>query len=135
MASCDGKLDTSKNGTLHTEYARVVVALTSLGVDATLFKASNQKTYDLVKPLLDRSNGNYAYQVSEQGDNGTIWALTALDSNNYYRDEEGNKARAAWIDLLIDKQQSDGNWPIYNPDQVAGSGSELGGVDICAMAV
>ena len=135
VARCNGVLDTSENGTLHTEYARVVLALTSLGVDATRFEASNQKTYDLVKPLLDRSNGKYAYQVSEQGNNGTIWALIALDSNNYYRDEEGNKARAAWIDLLIDKQQTDGNWPIYNPDQVAGSGSELGGVDVCAMAV
>ncbi len=136
VADCDGKLDTSKNGTLHTEYARVVVALTSLGVDATRFKASNQKTYDLVKPLLDPSKGNYAYQVSEQGNNGTIWALIALDSNNYYQDKEGNKARAAWIDLLIDKQQPDGNWPIYNPDQVdTGSGSDLGGVDVCAMAV
>lgn len=41
-----------------------------------------------------------------------------------------------WIDLLIDKQQSNGNWPIYNPDQENdGSGSQLGRVDVCAMAL
>lgn len=134
----DGILDTSKNGTMHTEYARVVVALTALGVDATRFQASDGGTYNLVKPLLDKAaeDSNYAYQVSEQGNNGTIWALIALDSGNYYRDEAGNKARAAWIDLLINMQQDDGNWPIYNPDQVAtGSGSDLGGVDVCAMAL
>ena len=59
-----------------------------------------------------------------------------MNSGDYYRDEAGNTARAAWIDLLIDKQQSNGNWPIYNPDQENdGSGSQLGGVDVCAMAL
>lgn len=138
VANLDGILDTSKNETMHTEYARVVVALTALGMDATRFQASDGETYNLVKPLLDEvaEVSNYAYQVSEQGNNGTIWALIALDSGNYYRDEVGNKARSAWIDLLIDKQQADGNWPIYNPDQVdTESGSDLGGVDVCAMAV
>lgn len=134
----DGILDTSKNGTMHTEYARVVVTLTALGMDATQFQVSDGKTYNLVKPLLDEAaeGSSYTYQVSEQGNNGTIWALIALNSGDYYRDEAGNTARAAWIDLLIDKQQSNGNWPIYNPDQENdGSGSQLGGVDVCAMAL
>lgn len=133
-----GKLDQSADQTLHTEYSRVSLALTSLGEDAEHFRVGDV-TYDLVAPLLEASQntgGGYAYQVSEQGNNGTIWALIALDSGNYRVDPDGNKARAAWIDLLIDKQQADGNWPIYNPDQVdTGSGSELGGVDVCAMAV
>ena len=133
-----GELDKSADQTLHTEYSRVSLALTSLGEDAEHFRVGDV-TYDLVAPLLEASQntgGGYAYQVSEQGNNGTIWALIALDSGNYRVDPDGNKARAAWIDLLIDKQQADGNWPIYNPDQVdTGSGSELGGVDVCAMAV
>ena len=130
----NGKLDTSSKQTLHTEYSRVILALTSLGEDAEHFQVGST-TYDLVKPLLDPGE-SYAYQVSEQGNNGTIFALIALDSGNYRNDPDGNKARAAWIDLLIDKQQSNGNWPIYNPDQVdTGSGSDLGGVDVCAMAV
>ena len=138
METHDGILDTSKNGTMHTEYARVVVTLTALGMDATQFQVSDGKTYNLVKPLLDEAaeGSSYTYQVSEQGNNGTIWALIALNSGDYYRDEAGNTARAAWIDLLIDKQQSNGNWPIYNPDQENdGSGSQLGGVDVCAMAL
>ena len=133
-----GKLDQSADQTLHTEYSRVSLALTSLGEDAEHFRVGDV-TYNLVEPLLEPSQDKtsaYVYQVSEQGNNGTIWALIALDSGNYRDDPDGNKARAAWIDLLIDKQQTDGNWPIYNPDQVdTGSGSDLGGVDICAMAV
>lgn len=133
-----GELDQSADQTLHTEYSRVVLALTSLGEDAEHFQVGDV-TYNLVEKILKPSqneNSNYAYQVSEQGNNGTIWALIALDSGNYRDDPDGNKARAAWIDLLIDKQQTDGNWPIYNPDQVnTGSGSDLGGVDVCAMAV
>ena len=138
VATNEGILDTSKNGTQHTEYARVVTTLTALGMDATQFQASDGETYDLVKPLLDEAatGSDYAYQVSEQGNNGTIWALMALDSGNYYQDEVGNAARAAWIDLLIDSQQSNGNWPIYNPGQSGdGSESQLGGVDVCAMAL
>ena len=133
-----GELDQSADQTLHTEYSRVVLAMTSLGEDAEHFQVGDV-TYNLVEPLLEPSQDKtsaYAYQVSEQGNNGTIWALIALDSGGYRNDDEGNAARAAWIDLIIDKQQADGNWPIYNPDQVAtGSGSELGGVDVCAMAV
>ena len=130
----DGKLDQSADQTLHTEYSRVILALTSLGEDAERFRVGDV-TYNLVEPLLEPGE-SYVYQVSEQGNNGTIWALIALDSGNYRDDPVGNKARAAWIDLLIDKQQADGNWPIYNPDQVdTGSGSDLGGVDVCAMAV
>ncbi|MGN8967869.1 S-layer homology domain-containing protein [Intestinimonas sp. HCP28S3_D6] len=131
-----GELDKSADQTLHTEYSRVVLALTSLGEDAEHFQVGDV-TYNLVEPLLEPSQDKtsaYAYQVSEQGNNGTIWALIALDSGGYRNDDEGNAARAAWIDLLIDKQQSDGNWPIYNPDQVD-TESELGGVDVCAMAV
>ena len=133
----NGVLDTSKTQTLHTEYSRIILALTALGEDAERFTVGST-TYDLVDPLLDASQDSstaYAYQVSEQGNNGTIFALIALDSGGYRNDAEGNQARAAWIDLLIDKQQDDGNWPIYNPDQVVGSGGDLGGVDVCAMAL
>lgn len=130
----NGKLDQTTDQTLHTEYARVVLALAALGEDPEHFTVGST-TYDLVTPLLDTGK-SYAYQVSEQGNNGTIWALIALDSAGYRKDVEGNAARKAWIDLLIDKQQADGNWPIYNPDQVdTGSGSDLGGVDVCAMAL
>ena len=44
-------------------------------MDATQFQVSDGKTYNLVKPLLDEAaeGSSYTYQVSEQGNNGTIW--------------------------------------------------------------
>lgn len=132
-----GKLDETTKQVKHTEYERVILALTSLGVDASKFVA-NQDTYDLVAPLLDKSTGVYEYQVSEQGNNGTIFALIALDSGNYLKTTEGNAVRASWIDTLINKQLSNGSWPIYNADQSGeGSGEFASGsdTDITAMAV
>ena len=100
-----------KNGVLnssdidYTEYSRIVLALTSLGEDATAFTASNGRTYDLVKPLLDKSKtGTYVYQVSEQGTNGTAFALIAMDSAKYYDTTDGNAARDEWISLLLKQQ-------------------------------
>lgn len=133
----DGKLDETPSQSKHTEYARVVVALTALGVDATQFKVDNGKTYNLVEPLLDKAaeGSNYAYQVSEQGNNGTIWALIALDSGGYYPD---TTIRDDLINLLAEKQLPDGSWPIYNSDQSGeGSGDFATGsdIDVTAMAV
>ena len=110
VASMNGKLDTTSTQTKHTEYSRVILALTSLGEDATKFTGSNGKVYNLVSPLFEK-NGS-VYRVSEQGNNGTAFALIALDSGNYYDDATGNTARNAWIKSLCDAQISDGAWGI-----------------------
>ena len=52
----------------HTEYSRVILALTSIGKDA-----QNICGYDLTAPLLDYDKTVW------QGINGAIWALIALD--------------------------------------------------------
>ena len=103
---CEGRLHNRK----YTEYSRVVLALTSMGVDATKFK-TEKGTYDLVSPLLEKqSNGEY--WAEWQGNNGTAFALLALDSHNYLDNEEGNAARAAFIASLKNKQLDNGGWYI-----------------------
>lgn len=110
VASKNGKLDNTKTQTKHTEYSRVILALTALGEDATKFTGSNSTVYNLVEPLFEK-NGS-TYRVSEQGNNGTAFALIALDSGNYYDNATGTTARNAWINSLLDAQISDGSWGI-----------------------
>ena len=110
VASKNGKLDNTSTQTKHTEYSRVILALTALGEDATKFKGSNGTVYNLVEPLFDQSGNKYL--VSEQGNNGTAFALIALDSGNYYDNATGTTARNAWINSLLDAQISDGSWGI-----------------------
>ena len=125
VAARDGNLD--KTGKKHTEYERITLALTALGEDAAKFKGSNGTVYDLVAPLLDK-NESGKYLVSEQGNNGTVFALIALDSGSYYKDETGNKARNAWIKTLHTNQHSNGAWNI--------DGDHPGdNIDTTAMAV
>ena len=108
----------------YTEYSRIVLALTSMGVDATQFQ-TDTKTYDLVTPLLDKqSNGKYWAEY--QGNNGTTFALLALDSHNYLSNAEGNAARAAWIASLKANQLASGAWSI--------SGSAAS-IDVTASAI
>ena len=110
VASKNGKLDNSNTQTKHTEYSRVILALTALGEDATKFTGSNSTVYNLVEPLFEK-NGS-TYRVSEQGNNGTAFALIALDSGNYYDNATGTTARNAWIKSLCDAQINNGAWGI-----------------------
>lgn len=110
VALMNGKLDPTSTQTKHTEYSRVILALTALGEDATKFTGSNSTVYNLVEPLFEK-NGS-TYRVSEQGNNGTAFALIALDSGNYYDNATGTTARNAWINSLLDAQISDGSWGI-----------------------
>ena len=110
VASMNGKLDPTSTQTKHTEYSRVILALTALGEDATKFTGSNGTVYNLVEPLFEK-NGS-TYRVSEQGNNGTAFALIALDSGNYYDNATGTTARNAWIKSLRDAQINNGAWGI-----------------------
>ena len=128
IASMNGDLLSAENTKgRYTEYSRVILALTSIGEDATKFKGSNGTVYDLVAPLLDK-NESGKYLVSEQGNNGTVFALIALDSGSYYKDDAGNEARNAWIETLHTNQHSNGAWNI--------DGNHPGdNIDTTAMAV
>ena len=125
VAARNGNLDNT--GKKHTEYERITLALTALGEDATKFKGSNGTVYDLVAPLFDKDESG-KYLVSKQGNNGTVFALIALDSGSYYKDATGNAAREAWIDTLYSNQHSNGAWNI-DSDHLGDN------VDTTAMAV
>ena len=131
VAANKGKFDTTPGQSKHTEYSRVVLALTAAGANASKFKAADGSTYDLVKPLLDAcTSGRYAYQASVQGSNGTAFALIALDSGSYHQNAAGRAARTALVDLLLEKQMSCGAWGInYETEERSAD------IDITAMVV
>ena len=112
-----------KNGVLstakYTEYSRVILSLTSIGSDVT-----NVSSYNLLSYLSDFN------KVKRQGINGPIWALIALDSNNYEIPTNENPSnqttRENLIEYIISKELSNGGWALIGntPDP-----------DITAMAV
>lgn len=112
-----------KNGVLstakYTEYSRVILSLTSIGSDVT-----NVGGYNLLSYLSDFN------KVKRQGINGPIWALIALDSNNYEIPTNENPSnqttREKLIEYIISKELSNGGWALFgnNPDP-----------DITAMAI
>jgi len=112
-----------KNGVLstakYTEYSRVILSLTSIGSDVT-----NVGSYNLLNYLSDFN------KVKRQGINGPIWALIALDSNNYEIPTNENPSnqttRENLIEYIISKELSNGGWALIGntPDP-----------DITAMAV
>lgn len=112
------KIVKEKKGELHrskyTEYSRVIIALTSLGYDPT-----NVVGYNLVEKLYDFNN------VSKQGINGVIFALIALDTNDYEIKGSSN-SREKMINHIIENQLGDGGFSL--------SGNK-GEIDITAMAL
>ncbi len=94
----------------YTEYSRVILALTSMGVDASQVVTENGR-YNLVSPLLDKQ-ANGRYQAEWQGNNGTAFALLALDSHDYLPGADGRAARAAFIESLLENRLDNGAWSI-----------------------
>jgi len=106
-----------------TDNERVILALTSLGIDASSFRG-----YDLVSALLDKdSSGNYKLTV--QGINGVIFALIALDSGSYLNNAEGQALRQWCIDYLLTHQKTTGGWSLD------GTTDGTANPDITAMAL
>lgn len=112
-----------KNGVLstakYTEYSRVILSLTSIGSDVT-----NVGGYNLLSYLSDFN------KVKRQGINGPIWALIALDSNNYEIPTNENPSnqttREKLIEYILSKELINGGWALIGntPDP-----------DITAMAI
>ena len=109
----------------YTEYSRVILALTSMGVDASGI-TTDKRSYDLVSHLLDKQD-NGDYWAEWQGNNGTAFALLAMDSHDYLNTAAGKAARAALIASLKANQQESGAWAIE------GKGSP--DLDVTAAAV
>ncbi|MBR3361659.1 MAG: terpene cyclase/mutase family protein, partial [Lachnospiraceae bacterium] len=99
----------AKDGVLHTgwgdytNYAKAVLVLTSLGIDA-----SNVAGYNLIEPI------SAFPQVQMQGVNGVIYALLALDSANYEIQAPASipftVTRERYIKTILNSQLEDGGW-------------------------
>ena len=93
------------NGALHknksTENSRLIVALSALGKDATAVG-----NWDLVKAY---SENGFDW-IKKQGLNGTIWALIALDSNDYATTD--STIRQQCVDSILSLQHDDGGWAL-----------------------
>ena len=110
-----GVLHTTK----YTEYSRVTLALTSMGINPTSVEG-----YNLLQPLANMK------KVNRQGINGTIFALIAFDSNQYEIPKlEGlgtQTTREDLIQTILLSEISGGGWALMGnqPDP-----------DITAMAL
>lgn len=107
-ADSQGRLHNRKS----TENERVILALSSLGIDATEFADT-----DLVAPLA----GSMSW-VSWQGVNGSAFALIALDTKPYL--ENNSSIRQTLVAELLSKELSGGGWSLTNvgsaePDMTA----------------
>ena len=93
------------SGALHknksTENSRLIVALSAIGKDAT-----SVGDWDLVEAY----SANGFSWIKKQGLNGTIWALIALDSNNYATTD--TTIRQQCVDEILTKQHDDGGWAL-----------------------
>ncbi len=102
-----GILSTNK----YTEYSKTILALTALGIDP-----EDIEGYNLIEKLSDLD------KLVIQGINGPIWALIALDSNNY----SGLLTRETIIDYMLENEILGGGWSLR---------SETADVDITAMVL
>lgn len=107
----------NQNGALHraksTENSRLIVALSAIGKDAT-----NVAGWNLITPY---DNFNW---ILKQGINGPIWALIALDTENYQTNDP--TIRQQCIDHILQKQLGDGGWALTG---------KVSDPDITAMAL
>ena len=114
-----------KQGNLHrikyTEYDRVILALTAIGKDVT-----DVAGYNLLKPLADFNT------VIKQGINGPIFALIALDSNDYEipldKDVKVQTTRDMLVRFILDREIEGGGWALAKDDNEPDP-------DITAMAI
>lgn len=108
----EGQLHTVKS----TENARVALAVTAIGKDPR-----NVGSHNLLTALNDVD------YVNQQGVNGPIWALLALDSKNY--DAPG---REELITSILGQQFKDGGWAVTPEGSVPVTTAD---VDMTAMAI
>ena len=113
----DKAASVNAGGALHknksTENARVIMALSSIGKDAT-----SVGDWNLIAPFNDFD------WIKKQGINGPIFALIALDTNDY--ETEDTTIRQQCIDFILDAQFEDGGWAL------SGSAADP---DVTAMAL
>ena len=102
-----------------TEYSKLILTLTSIGVDAR-----NVDGVDLFSFISDVAT------VSKQGNNGPMWALLAYNSHPNYDNPETEQAL---LDAVINAQLADGGWTLNNDLSKVGD-SDMTGMALYALA-
>lgn len=105
IAYCESK-DWQITRAKYSDYSKLILALTAIGVDARDVMGHNLLAY-----LSDYEN------VSRQGNNGTIWALIALKSNPAYTIPEDSSAKQQnseelMVQKIVEMQCADGGWTL-----------------------
>ena len=105
IAYCESK-DWQLTRAKYSDYSKLILALTSIGVDARDVMGHNLLSY-----LSDYKN------VSRQGNNGPIWALIALKSNPAYTipkdsSAEQQNSEELMVSKIVGMQCSDGGWTL-----------------------
>lgn len=107
----------------YTDYSRVIVAYSELGLDPT-----DAGGYNLVEKLADYD------KVVWQGINGPIWALRALDSGDYdipkVSGVTNKTTRQKLINGILEAQLADGGWALSGSK----SDPDLTGMALTALA-
>ena len=119
------------NGVLHTrkytEYSRVILALTAIGKEP-----SNVAGYNLLTPL-----GDYDKTI-QQGINGPIWALLALDSGNYAMPVNAaaktQATRQMYVDEILSRQLDNGGWSLTEKGGAGQASADVTGMVLQALA-
>ena len=113
------------NGALHknksTDNSRLIVALSAIGKDATSVGDWN---------LVEAYSANGFDWIKKQGINGTIWALIALDSNNYATTDA--TIRQQCVDAILAAQHDDGGWSLMASTALA-SDPDITGMALTAL--
>lgn len=111
--------------TKSTENSRVIIGLTSIGADPADIAGCN-----LLEPLAD-----FDYVV-QQGLNGGVYALIALDSGKYeipqIDDVENQTTRESLIAYILNRQTADGGWGYSDPTTDSNAASDI---DMTAMTI
>ena len=117
--AAEGKLDSTKA----TEWHRVILTATALGADATAF--GNYPDGTKINLVAD---GIYNYineDLANQGINGFIYALLALDCGNYEVPEGAKYTRESMISSLIAEQHEDGSFGFGDRSDIDMTGMAL----------
>lgn len=107
-----------KNGVFRkiTDYERLVLAVESAGYDPENFAG-----YHLLEKIYD------APSLTNQGTNGLIFALIAMDSGNYSIPENAKWSREKMIELILNSQDENGGFPLTDGEEA--------NIDITGMAL
>ena len=113
------------NGALHknksTENSRLIAALSAIGKDSTSVGGVN---------LVEAYSANGFDWIKRQGLNGTIWALIALDSNNYATTD--TTIRQQCVDAIVAAQHDDGGWSLM-ANKTYASDPDITGMALTAL--